>query len=905
MKKYICCILSTFQRRKQLAFVLLSFALSFITLYLAKQSYTTHPCITLSFHQKTSAPVHYAVWYKIRESDDFSKMQSVTEKKAPLEGPVSIKLPISHLHQFRLDFQPVEDADVTLSKLEISNGRENIQFLDLSTIDFLVPKNVTVQINGDSAAWHCRRTRPASKMICKKPVNVSSSEEINYHVFFLSLWSALSGWYFVLVLLLKLLKYRKQRALLALQNENRYDYKSFLPHVEGLRGIAILFVVVFHFSLGNSSLKTILNAEYGYLGVEIFMVIMGYFLIRGFLGKNVDFVPFFIGKVRRLLIPLTFLILIGGIVAVLTIDYEHLKVMADTGISAMLGLSNYELIESAKDYFAISSSMNMLLHTWYVSVAIQLFIISWLGYQILRYFPRVVVVPVLVIVACVSFAFDCLLDNTVLESNGIPAEYCDYLTSYYATVPRVWQLLAGGLVLLLPSLQHKVARQIAAPVGMLIICWCLLFTPSFDAGILSLLVVVGTVLTIKYTDIGPFNKVLTRSPLAWVGKISFSLYLIHMPVVVIYKGYTMKSLDLCTFTELLVLSVILGWAFWYTVEKRKIKTMVACLVWPAAFIFSYMVSTTNGLKDYYNAEINKIDSTKYPHYRFREDKSLETGFDQRKLVAGLGVIRRFATPDWKRKSKTQKPFLQIGCDNLPPTFAVMGDSHSAMTYSGFDTICKEAQRSGVMLNTLVLPFWNRTYGLTSNSYSMGKDKTEALLRWLDVHKEIKTVFFIFSWVRLTEDIKTDWNNKSVALSVKENLKCVSRFVEEVKRTGKHVVMFTPYPRFRGNEGVMYARMLARHKADSNYAHLPEYVLSREQYNKQWREIISALNEFKRKGVCDVIDVAPYFFKNGDCKAIRDPWSISFFDCNHFSPSTSIDFVKSLESDLLKLIPNHK
>lgn len=308
--------------------------------------------------------------------------------------------------------------------------------------------------------------------------------------------------------------------------------KEFLPHVEGLRAIAIFLVVWFHLSQHNDGGETLFSLPQGFYGVDVFIVIMGYFLFFGFVrNPSVTWKHFFQKKLSRLLLPLNFLILIICFLSLFFLDFSGLREMASTAICAMLGGANIQLKYSTSGYFAGDTSLNPLFHTWYIGVAVQLFVISYLLFLFLKNRCFSTILIVLSIVGVFSFICD-MGDpiKTLFSRWGIstPWRYGEF--SYYDVIPRIWELLAGGIVFLLPNVSNKKFS--------LLICICasfLVLIPSCSAStssVVSVMVVLGTVFLIRYGRECCLSAILSNNFMLRLGKISFSLYLVHVPIIV-------------------------------------------------------------------------------------------------------------------------------------------------------------------------------------------------------------------------------------------------------------------------------------------------------------------------------------------------------------------------------------
>lgn len=146
--------------------------------------------------------------------------------------------------------------------------------------------------------------------------------------------------------------------------------KYYRPDIDGLRAIAVIFVILYHFNVGLFS--------GGFVGVDIFFVISGYLITKGILEKQhegaFEFSDFYFRRVRRLIPALLATIVVSYIAAYILFSPADFKQMSGSTVYAISGLSNlFFWMESG--YFDTSSIVKPLLHTWSLSVEIQFYII--------------------------------------------------------------------------------------------------------------------------------------------------------------------------------------------------------------------------------------------------------------------------------------------------------------------------------------------------------------------------------------------------------------------------------------------------------------------------------------------------------------------------------------------------
>lgn len=478
--------------------------------------------------------------------------------------------------------------------------------------------------------------------------------------------------------------------------------KVQLTHVTGLRGIAILLVVWFHFTTKNGVMPGWLTLPNGYYGVDVFLTIVGYFLIMGFAKKpDLTIGQFVRGKFNRILPPLAILVLVTALLSLMVLNWQEYRAMCKTGCTAIFGVSNFELMYSSAGYFADNTAMNPLLHTWYLSVTLQVFACAYLVFLVMRRAKKSVCMCVLMLLAGLSLWYH--LTGTA---------------SYYSTAPRVWEILAGGLVCLLPELKSR-------KLGFCLTCGGLLMIllPALgrfeSAAYWNVVVVLGTVLCVKFGYTTPCN-ILSNRVLCFVGGVSFSLYLVHMPLLVLYKGIMFDDPGILAGSVLLLLSVIFAFAYYYAVEKRRIALwagglccVVAVLVCAGGFFFDWRRSLPDAVEP------------RYTDWQASTHKELMNGYDVDVLSQHTGW---YTLADGSGKAPLlDMPFVHLGATEEKPSFVLLGDSHAQASFMGIDVICREEHLSGVYLASIIAPFWDREIPNQGGNYYYNRKKAEALL----------------------------------------------------------------------------------------------------------------------------------------------------------------------------------
>ena len=300
------------------------------------------------------------------------------------------------------------------------------------------------------------------------------------------------------------------------------------PEVEGLRGVAILLVVLYHAGLMGG----------GFVGVDVFFVISG-FLITGLLIREreatgrISFAAFYARRARRLA-PAGVVTLVATALAVWLLwpPLDRSQILAD-GAAATLSVANLRFGAAAGTYFAAEGAASPFLHFWSLSVEEQFYLvwpmllvvatgIRWLGS------PRRAAVSALAILVVGSF----VLEATVLN-DGSGGGW-----AFYLLPTRAWQLGVGGLLALAGSRAERlpwVARAVGGWAGMAAIAFAgLAFSErTVYPGTAALVPTLGSALVIAAATgrLGP-GWVLATPPMRFLGAISYSLYLVHWPLFV-------------------------------------------------------------------------------------------------------------------------------------------------------------------------------------------------------------------------------------------------------------------------------------------------------------------------------------------------------------------------------------
>lgn len=668
---------------------------------------------------------------------------------------------------------------------------------------------------------------------------------------------------------------------------------SFQSHLEGLRGIAIILILLFHLGItGDSSPITLPG---GYLGVEVFLVLSGYLLALGFLRKSESCAAFCSKKLLRVMFPLCVMLVISLLVCPFCMDYVDICNTAKTAIFSAFALSNFYLAESGAEYFSDDSTWNPILHTWYVAIAIQIYFTFYLGWRLLKDCKKLIKYSTLMFLALASFMYGHCDEERMMLINflGLPVWLGAPDTMYYSTFARVWEPLAGVSVLFLPNLPKNRFCSLLPCFALVAILFCVLALPSLA----SLWVVFLTIIIIRYGGEGWAGYVIGSKLLRLIGRISFSVYLVHMPIIVCHKYFTFMPLNKFSVVCLLLSCIIVGWMFWIFVEKRKVSRKGLLGIWMLAVVLALVLHRTVGLKDYWNKESNAFFLPSYSGLKEEQDLNIFKGFDRSKIWHYNGwIIQTGATPPAEKRTCYMH---RLGSVDVPPSFVLMGDSHAGHYVTGLDTLCQEHNVSGVSLTTIVIPFWNRLQHETKKDYYVNNAKILAIMEWLKQQPSITHVVLGQTWIRIHE-LGLDWMGNPVPATPESNLPMLKEFCSRLKAIGKKVVIMGPEPRFEEKNPMRYYRFLLRNEYSFAEKPNPKCICLEERYYSQFGEVISFMKDMEKEGVCSILYPHKYLFTNG-IVGMEKNGNLVFRDHHHLSVSGSELLVRAMWPDIANVL----
>lgn len=416
-----------------------------------------------------------------------------------------------------------------------------------------------------------------------------------------------------------------------------------------LKGIAIIAVILYHAGWCKS----------GYLGVDVFFVISGYFVVPQVMRQIEDgrfcYWRFLEKKIFRLL-PLV--LLVSGLS--LTIGYwgmlpGDLRYLSEEVMAASVFAENILQSITTQNYWA-AIYHKILMHTWFLGVLFQFYVVLPLALMLFRRRMK----AILIILTLLSLVLYLLPIDTIGDK-------------YYLLPYRFFEIAAGGIIALRTQRESYSFSYVSLLLVLLMI-----FFGAFTIGerampynlvggtntiresflpreVLVILTASFTLLYI-YTSssecrLSVFSK--RSRVLAPLGKMSLSLFLWHQPMLAFYRYFYADQLSLQVLLMVIVLTILLSLVTYYLIEKgiriNKASRFCLCLSFVVVNAFALWIYQKGGaVRDVPELDIHKgsYDPETFECYTdriYQYDKEFSSDSTKRKiLIIGNSFARDFA-----------------------------------------------------------------------------------------------------------------------------------------------------------------------------------------------------------------------------------------------------------------------
>jgi peptidoglycan/LPS O-acetylase OafA/YrhL len=293
--------------------------------------------------------------------------------------------------------------------------------------------------------------------------------------------------------------------------------------IQGLRAVAVLLVVVFHTGVALPG---------GFTGVDVFFAISGFVITATLVAEiestgRISLPRFYLRRMKRLLPALALLVIVVADAGMLLGPAAATHLSGMTGIFASFFAANVYLNSLHTGYFAVSTQLDPLLHTWTLAVEEQFYLVfpavligAWsIGAR--RGRARLAALIALAVAGEASLLF--ALHHANAAGVGV---------GYYGSPARAWEFAAGSLTALATPLWQRLPRRVAAALAAVGLAG--IVAMSFGEKLSLPLIPVAAACALLAAGVVPnhLSTVLGVRPLTWIGDLSYSLYLWHWPFIV-------------------------------------------------------------------------------------------------------------------------------------------------------------------------------------------------------------------------------------------------------------------------------------------------------------------------------------------------------------------------------------
>jgi peptidoglycan/LPS O-acetylase OafA/YrhL len=659
---------------------------------------------------------------------------------------------------------------------------------------------------------------------------------------------------------------------------------KYRPDVDGLRSIAVMSVIFFHFGIPGFG--------GGYVGVDVFFVISGYLIgsiiLQGLEAGTFSFIDFYLRRIARLYPAYVFVICFTTVAAFIVFLPREFRDFGKSLVASVLYASNILFFREA-GYFDASASLKPLLHTWSLSTEEQFYVFfPGFAYLAYRWLYREAFFGLLVSVAVAS-----LLYSAFQIQNDKSAVF--YLFQF-----RAWELLLGVIIATgkLPRASTRILADCEAwtGVGLLLFAIVAFSEQTLFPAISALVPCLGASLII-HSGLGHqplVNKLLSMRVPVFIGLISYSLYLWHWPLYV-FARYWKGTLAPIHTTMLLVSTFALATLTWRIVERPlRLRHTRAGIKNPVA-IFSAAVAV-----------------------------SIALGGGGFAIYQLKGMPNRLSS-ETARMAEAAGDFLQnwngcVGADNpnfpglahcpigkpygAESVFIVWGDSHARALKNAVDAGAAASGQSGIFVWAGGCP---PLFGVEKHeSVSTGRadqacaEQSDRVRLTLQSSPKVKSIILIGRWAYYAEGegVGVDKHNtiavRSATRSGNANPDQRAVFsdallatVKELHVLDKRVAIVQQVPEIPNyNSQRLGISMMQGNLSQDRLKELSLVaygdVLKRQ--NVAMRTIASAATLYGAQ----VLDTHSYFCRKEMCSALLEG-APAYFDNNHITVTTSLKF----------------
>jgi len=640
-------------------------------------------------------------------------------------------------------------------------------------------------------------------------------------------------------------------------NVDKLAHPKYRSDIDGLRAIAILSVIGFH-AFGVMG---------GFSGVDVFFVISGY-LITTIIYDNLksnrfSFWDFYSRRIRRIFpsLSIVFIVcIISGWMLLYADEYEHLGKHILTGSGF---ISNITLFGES-GYFDVASDKKPLLHLWSLGIEEQYYIF-WPLLVFLFWKYKSNLGFLLALVLLLSFGLNVQLINI------------DPVATFYLPHTRFWELLVGSTVaylMVFKKIHLNYSLRLLNLMSILgfglISTGIILLTSSMAfPGWWALLPTIGAALII-FAGPNTFisQKFLSNSVLVWFGLISFPLYLWHWPLLSFLKILDDKS----KWGNLVAVfgAIILAWLSQRYIEKPlrfgrngSQKTIGLIVVMLLIGLIGLLIYRFDGFPGRIN---DGAQGEMVKKYRSQIEWPESNNYSK-ECVNKFGIDQ----------------YCLVGNISLPPTSALLGDSHANHFYFGLNKYVESQGGNLILFGAgACLPFFGVDRGRHPSAGNVNcYARTHKAYEYILNTNSIKTVFFSFVHTEFyRDDVKfiDRWEKINGDDNYRNSVEAFVRTINLLEKSGKQAVLIYDLPNLDVDPKQCFSQrpFSQKEKCELNTIKM---VQDFERYDKMIEEVKTRTN-------IQVFETHPFINENFP---VDPQGNLTYRDSTHLSMGGSMFF----------------
>ena len=625
----------------------------------------------------------------------------------------------------------------------------------------------------------------------------------------------------------------------------------------------------------------------GFIGVDVFFVLSGYLIGSIIFGQlnlgSFSFTEFYFRRLRRLFPVYTVVIIFTLIFSYQIMLPGDLKQFGQSIVASSLYLSNF-LFYLEAGYFDTSAHVKPLLHTWSLSVEEQFYLFFPLVAWLTAKSSQKTLVIIFGGLGLLSFIASVVFINH--DSSAV----------FFLFPFRAWELFLGVILAFrfFQECNSKVLTNALSVAGLMLVIYPAVYlkSNSLFPGFNALAPCIGTALII-YSGVSRatfVHKLLATTPMVWIGKLSYSLYLWHWPFFVLYTYYLPEDPVTSDILLLLSFTFLASYLSWKYIETPFRSALIPIAqsrmaIFSATFVISVLSVGAGYLLHYQNGAPHRLNSQTLKFAKAAGDLFGDLSYckqEDNAIYPGIG-------------------FCEIGNIEDSESYALIwGDSHAGMFKSGFEKAFNANSTSALMAWTGGCP---PVFGIekdenvsSSNFDQACTIRNNAIKELLLSDPRIQVVILTGRWsyylsgegvgvdaenrIKLWREGDADDSNSGIT----QNQIFVHAFEETVKelhQKNKKVFIVEQPPEFSNYRSRKLAVGLLNNNKDieSNLDRLTN--ASYQSVEDRQKEMQAKFQELADQDLATILRTHSYFCDDMNCSAIQNQLPL-YFDNNHLS-----------------------